>query len=110
MSQIPHRVVGNRVLLELDKVDPKNNKIDGSSFYAPEGTIECAPNQRTKAKVVGIGPGAYKDSTPWCEVGDVVHFARYGAVILESKPGDLKEYWVIRDIDVLTIARGERDE
>lgn len=104
-NNLKHSVVGNRILLELDKIDPRNQKIGSGLLVASENSLEFASTTRTKAKVVDIGPGAYKDSTPWCKIGDTVHFARYGAVVLESEKEDKKEYWVIRDIDVLTVEK-----
>lgn len=52
--------------------------------------------------VVAMGPTAYKGEAfegqdPWCEVGDVVFFKRYGGDRIELPPGSGIEYMVMND-------------
>jgi len=56
----------------------------------------------TKGQVVAMGKDCYRGSRfsePWCKVGDVVIYARYGGVIIED-PETKKKYVLLNDEDI----------
>jgi len=57
----------------------------------------------TKGKVVALGNACYKEPRyhgVWCEVGDVVVYARHGGIIIED-PDTKKKYVVLNDEDII---------
>lgn len=56
--------------------------------------------------VISIGPSAWKDfgGTNWCEVGDVVGFAKYGGKYIKD-PVTKEDYLVLNDEDVICVLK-----
>jgi co-chaperonin GroES (HSP10) len=102
-----HTVLGRRVLLKIEKA---GSTYEGSIIARPENKEDMDTAIKTIGEVVQLGSEAYKRTEtgePWVKVGDKVHFARYGAVRLATTKEETHEYWVINDIDILTIEAKE---
>lgn len=59
----------------------------------------------TKGQVVAMGEDCYKGSRfskPWCKVGDIVIYAKYGGAIIED-PDTKRKYVTINDEDVMGV-------
>lgn len=104
-----YRVKGPRVLIEVKKFSGKDQTYKGTSIVMAESVTHSETTGQCVGRVVELGNTAYKrkdsgcDGTSWCEVGDVVHFSRYGAIRLESTKEAEIEHWVINDKDVLVV-------
>ena len=62
-----------------------------------------------KGKVLALGPDAYRGSRfsgPWCKVGDVVLYARYGGMLVED-PKTLEKLVLLNDEDVKGVFKDE---
>jgi len=103
MSRLNWEPAGWRIV-----VDPEYSK---SLDWGDAGTFEIIQPDRTgiaattKGKVVAVGNAAYKEQRyhgVWCEVGDVVLYARYGGIIIED-PDTKKKYVVLNDEDVIGV-------
>jgi co-chaperonin GroES (HSP10) len=74
-----------------------------------EDTISQETSAQTIGEVVQLGTTAFKrndigcDGKPWVNIGDMVHFNRYGAVRINHKESEDIEYWVIMDKDLMCI-------
>jgi co-chaperonin GroES (HSP10) len=85
-------VLGDRVLVQLRRVKTMTN----SGFYIPDETQQTLKFNETVAKVVQIGPLAYKfpdtlepwPEGPWCKVGDIVRTIKYGGDRFVIDAGD----------------------
>lgn len=85
-------VLGDRVLVQLRRVKTMTN----SGFYIPDETQQTLKFNETVAKVVQIGPLAYKNPDtlepwpegPWCKVGDIVRTIKYGGDRFVIDAGD----------------------
>lgn len=85
-------ILGDRVLVQLrrEKVSSK-----GGILLVSE-TRETLRFNETVAKVIGIGPLAYKNPDdltpwpegPWCKVGDLVRTIKYGGDRFVVQPDD----------------------
>jgi len=85
-------VAGDRVLVQLRRVKTMTN----SGLYLPDETQQTLKFNETVAKVVQIGPLAYKSPDtlkpwpegPWCKVGDIVRTIKYGGDRFVLDAGD----------------------
>jgi co-chaperonin GroES (HSP10) len=72
---------GSRILVQIRGVKEKVN-----GFFVPEKTQEIQRDNAQVAKVIAIGPLAYKNRNtleswtegPWCHAGDFVWLPKYG--------------------------------
>lgn len=108
-----YRVQGPRLLVQVKKFNLDDvEKIEGSIFVRANVTSDIAASETTNqsaGEVLELGSTAYKrkdsgcDGTPWCKVGDKVHFSRYGAQRIGVKDSEDFEYWILNDKDVLAV-------
>ena len=62
-----------------------------------------------KGKILALGPDAYRGSRfgePWCKVGDVVLYARYGGMLVED-PNTLEKLVLLNDEDIKGVFKYE---
>ena len=91
---------GHRLLV---KVLPIERKTPGG-LVLPDSVTEKNQRDQAKGTVVDIGRNAWKafdDGQPWCEVGDLILFSRYGGKIVFDDDGS--EYRVLVDEDVVAV-------
>lgn len=110
MNNIKLTAVGHRVIVKPMEVEEKT-----------ESGIIVAVNKRKEQQgtqmgtVIGVGPMAWKNElygyglegwTPWCEVGDLVMFPRYGGKFIcvndspTTKDEDREYVIVLNDEDI----------
>ena len=85
-------VVGDRVLVQLRRQKTKSK----GGIVLVEETTQTLKFNETVAKVVQIGPLAYKNlddltpwvEGPWCQVGDLVRTIKYGGDRFVVDAGD----------------------
>ena len=99
--------VGKHVLVKvesLEDTDPVFKRAKAAGINLPQHkNVELERRAVDRALVVGIGAGAWKDwfdGSPWCKVGDMVIFAKYGGKVV--KDGEV-EYTLLNDEDILAI-------
>ena len=82
------------------------NKI--GNILLPEDVVEKDSRAQTRGRIVAVGPMAFafedwptdkENMKP--KVGDAIYFARYSAASSRITGQDDKEYWLIKDRDVL---------
>jgi len=92
---------GHRVLVFPEEVKEKTD----SGIIIPVTTRDREQAAVTRGTVIAIGPTAWKafdDGNPWCQVGDIVAFARYGGYEVED-PTDGEKYRVLNDEDIVAV-------
>ena len=85
-------ILGDRVLVQLRR----EKTLSKGGIFLVEETRQTLRFNETVAKVIGIGPLAYKspdDLTPWpegpwCNVGDLVRTIKYGGDRFVVQPDD----------------------
>jgi co-chaperonin GroES (HSP10) len=85
-------ILGDRVLVQLRR----EKTLSKGGIFLVEETRQTLRFNETVAKVIGIGPLAYKspeDLTPWpegpwCNVGDLVRTIKYGGDRFVVQPED----------------------
>ena len=85
-------VAGDRVLVQLRRVKTMTN----SGLFLPDETQQTLKFNETVAKVIQVGPLAYKfpdtlepwPEGPWCKVGDLVRTIKYGGDRFVIDAGD----------------------
>jgi len=85
-------ILGDRVLVQLRR----EKTLSKGGIFLVEETRQTLRFNETVAKVIGIGPLAYKspdDLTPWpegpwCSVGDLVRTIKYGGDRFVVQPDD----------------------
>lgn len=117
-----YTVVGPRLLVKVKKFKKEDiETFEGSIIHRADVTTDNAASETTNqcvGEVVQLGDMAYKrkdsgcDGTPWVQVGDQVHFSRYGAMRIGAKTKEAEakadfEFWVLMDKDILLIERDE---
>lgn len=105
----PINPTGWRLL--VDPIDVKDTT-DGGIALAEE-TIRAKRTQRWAAKVIAMGPLAYKDvdkfgingvPVPWCKVGDIVGIPQYaGQPVIVKINGEPYEFRLMNDDEVLAV-------
>lgn len=91
--------VGHRVLV---KPLPVEKKTAGGILLA-DTVVDKHQRDQQKGVVVAIGENAWKafdDGTPWCKVGDLVLFSRYGGKTVYE---DEQEFRVLNDEDIVAV-------
>jgi co-chaperonin GroES (HSP10) len=105
MRLIMLKVLGPRILVKVKKIEEKS----AGGIILTEEFREKETAWQTDGEVVQLGNMAYNrksadcDGTPWCRVGDIVTFSRYGAVRTKTKDTDSYELWILMDKDVLAV-------
>jgi len=82
-------------------IDPEYSKLTSWGFEIVEPDRQGIAAV-TKGQVVAMGKDCYRGSRfsePWCKVGDIVIYARYGGVIIED-PDTKKKYVLLNDEDI----------
>lgn len=97
--------LGHRLLVKPEKIED----VDPIFAAAARAGIEIAGDERKREQnavdrgtVISIGTTAYQDfgGIPWCSVGDIVGYSRYGGKTIKD-PVDNVEYIVLNDEDVV---------
>ena len=108
-----HVVLGHRILLQVRC--PR--MISKGGIMVPEETRKTEQDNTQVAKVLDVGPVAYKNRTtldpwpegPWCAVGDFIRIPRYGGDRWNKTiPGreDPIEFVILRDHDIVAKVTG----
>lgn len=95
---------GHRLLIEAEVAVEKDEaflaakRIPG--FEIAQSTVKQQQTGVDRGKVVAIGPNAFRDfgGEPWCEVGDIIIFAKHAGKVIEHKD---KFYVAINDEDCI---------
>ena len=100
-----HRLIVKPLLLE--DVDTTWKAAKAAGLAIPdlrERRLEKAAIAR--GTVLAIGPTAWKDfqSGPWCQVGDIIMFAKYSGSFVKETP-DSDEVVVLNDEDVILVIK-----
>lgn len=105
MNKPSFKPAGWRVL-----IDPDYNKVvdfGGGKLFEIVETDRTGIAAVTKGQVVAMGDVCYKAArygdTPWCKLGDIVVYAKYGGTIIED-PETKRKYVIINDEDVIGVA------
>ncbi len=99
------KVLGRRVLVLPDEVEEFS---EGGIFIASLNRKEERAAQIT-GTVVSIGHLCWKgfeDETPWCKVGDKVHFSRYAGRYIDDPETEIR-YMVMNDEDIIALIEEE---
>lgn len=114
------KIRGHRVLVKLEKleeVDPTYARMRKSGFAIPESEDkQRAEVALDRAVVAAVGEDAFKafylnsngsldGFKPWCEVGDVVAFAKYAGKQIDD-PETHEKYVVLNDEDIVAVLGG----
>lgn len=94
--------LGSRVLLKVKKL---SDKYEGSSIVMADTIKDRETMTQTVGVIADIGPTAKTQYEGFdaIEVGQTVHFQRYGAQRLNSQHDDEFEYWMINSKDIYCI-------
>jgi co-chaperonin GroES (HSP10) len=106
------KISGHRLLIEPVDIAKKTETDWGFQVVVPENEREYVANT-SEGTVLVVGKTCwmaydyYKPNgernpawEPWCKVGDVIHFAKYGGKWIEHEG---KKYIVINDQDVIGV-------
>jgi co-chaperonin GroES (HSP10) len=96
------RPVGVSILVKPDPIEQTTASGIITSTHAQHEREEMG---QTDGVVIAIGPNAYFDETPRCEVGDRVVMAKYAGMV--RKGLDEATYRLIKDDDVKAILEKE---
>lgn len=103
------RIVGDRLLIKPKQLQ-KEHSVEGTDikialeFGLEEKRYEAAT---TEGVVDQLGPLAYATETPWCKVGDIVSWGKYGGYWI-TDPETKVDYVVLDPHDILcVISTGE---
>lgn len=97
--------LGHRLLVKPEKIED----LDAAYASAKRAGIEIVGTEKTreqagveKGVVIAMGTTAFKDfgGEPWCNVGDVVGYTRYGGRFLKD-PEDGEDYIILNDEDLI---------
>ena len=100
---VKYEPVGPRILIKPDVVTKTES---GIQIVSNERMQAANTDTGTILKIGAMAWSDFKDPTPWCEVGDVVQYAKYGAKVLMDKDTD-ELYIICNDDDILAIIRKE---
>ena len=106
MSIIPcgHRVVVK--IIPLEEVDDKYRRAKSIGLEIVGDQINREQQSVDKGTVVAIGPTAFDvyGGGKWCEVGDIVAFAKYSGKAVRDLESQ-EDFLVLNDEDVVCILR-----
>lgn len=102
MSLIP---LGHRLLIKpqkLEEVDDAYKAAKAAGIILQESTERLQQTAVDKGLVLAIGTTAFKDfgGEPWCKVGDLVAYARYGGKVIKD-PDTQEEFLILNDEDLI---------
>jgi len=95
--------LGHRLLVKPETIED----VDDAFASAKRAGIQIVGTERQREQaavekgiVIAMGDTAFKDfgGVPWCKVGDVVGYTRYGGKFI--KDGDV-DYIILNDEDVI---------
>ena len=101
-------VVGHRVLLKphFDEDEIAEGALKGFKLDVGD-TFKREKAATVVGEVVSIGPMAWKafdgdspDWKPWCKIGDIVYFAKYGGKFIKI---DEKDFIICNDEDIQAV-------
>lgn len=97
--------LGHRLLVKPVKIEDE----DPAFAAARRMNLEIAGNEKTreqaavdKGTVIAMGQTAFQDfgGIPWCSVGDLVGYSRYGGKFIKDLEDDT-DYIVLNDEDII---------
>ena len=94
---------GHRVLVVPEKVAEKTS----GGLFLPDAARDAKMQSQIFGTVVAVGKNAFKafdDGHNWCEVGDLIAFAKYGGFIIQDPETD-ELYRLLNDEDVCAVVR-----
>lgn len=102
MSLVP---CGHRILVKpqrIEDVDSAYKSAKNAGIILQESHEQLQQAAVDKGTVVALGSTAYKDfgGTPWCEVGDLVAYARYGGKVVKD-PETQEDFLILNDEDII---------
>jgi co-chaperonin GroES (HSP10) len=102
MSLVP---LGHRLLIKpqkLEDVDQAYKAARSAGIIIQESHEKLQQAAVDKGTVVAMGETAFKDfgGNPWCFVGDLVAYARYGGKLI-TDPETEENYLILNDEDVI---------
>jgi co-chaperonin GroES (HSP10) len=107
MAIIP---AGHHVLVRPQKLE----EVDVAYASAQRAGIQLLETEKrkeqiaiSKGHVLFLGPTAYKDfqeGTPWCQVGDLVAYARHGGMYIKD-PETTEDLLLLNDSDIVAIIK-----
>lgn len=98
------KILGDRILIKPKQLK-KEHKVEGTeikiamAYGADEKRYEAAT---TEGEVSQLGPLAYADETPWCIVGDRVHWGKYAGYWI-TDPESKEDFVVLDPHDILCV-------
>lgn len=97
--------VGHRLLILPEQVEEKTASGIILNTQADQRREEMAQIYGT---VVAMGESCYEDQfSPWCKIGDIVIFAKYGGLLLDGLDG--KKYRWIDDLNIVGVRETENE-
>lgn len=101
------KILGDRILIRPNQLikEVKVTRDDGSSvgIVISHGESEKRHEAATtEGEVAQLGPLAYADETPWCTVGDRVHWGKYGGYWI-TDPESKEDFVVLDPHDILCV-------
>lgn len=106
--------LGHRLLVKPENIED----LDPAYAAAKRVGIEIAGTEKTREQagvekgiVVSMGATAFKDfgGDPWCAIGDVVGYTRFGGRFLKD-PETKEDYIILNDEDIICRYAGEKNE
>ena len=96
---------GHRLLVKPEKIEDVDKSYAAAKkagIYIPEMEARKEQLAVDRGVVISLGETAFVDygGTPWCQVGDMVGYNRYGGKIIKD-PKDEQEYVLLNDEDIL---------
>jgi co-chaperonin GroES (HSP10) len=107
MAIIP---AGHHVLVrpqKLEEVDSAYASAQRAGIHLLEAEKRKEQIAVSKGHVLYIGPSAYKDyqdGVPWCQVGDLVAYARHGGMYIKD-PSTEEDLLLLNDSDIVAIIK-----
>lgn len=107
-------VLGHRILIKQDKIEDTDEAYKKARSFGLEIVNESKDREQSamdRGIVIQVGQSAFKDfgTTPWCEAGDYVAYARYaGKAITDPETGE--EFLVINDEDLVCRFKKDKEQ
>jgi co-chaperonin GroES (HSP10) len=109
MAVIP---TGHRVMVKLQQLEEYDEVFANarkSGIEIPEFTKRKEETVIDTGRVVAIGKTAFIDfgGEPWCEVGDLVAYARHSGKRVKD-PVDDEDYLILNDEDIVAVLKEDK--
>lgn len=96
---------GHRVLIKprkIEEIDDAFKNAKAAGIIIQEATSRQEQTAVDVGFVIKLGPTAFKDfgGDPWCEVGDLIAYAKYSGKALKENDED---FIVLNDEDIVAV-------